>query len=93
MGIQAFFKTKDLRKAGVQITPGEETHWREDDEYNAYVVDFVDRWSTLTFPDGMIHVVHRTEDGGLWIDFNHWGINRPKLLPQFVALDIPFTEG
>jgi hypothetical protein len=90
MGIQASFKAADLKAAGVSIVNGEETHWREGD--TSYEVDYVERWSTLTFPDGMIHTVHRTESGNLWVDFNHWGNNRPKLLPQFVALGIPFTE-
>ena len=92
MGIQAFFKTKHLRKAGIQITSGENTRWRESEDSAGYEVDFVEKWAKLTFPDGTVHTVHQQDDERLWCDFNYWGNNRPVLEPLFKQYKIPYKE-
>ena len=86
MGIQAHFDRRDFESAGLILEDCEEVYVYDDEpSYTAF-------YTRVTFPDGHVHVLHRYGDETLWIDFNHWGSNRPALAPRLHELGIKWRE-
>jgi hypothetical protein len=93
MGIQATISRKALMEAGVEIKDRFENHEFTDPDTDMVVDRWVEHSVQLTFPDGHVHWVHGTESDDLWVDFNHWGNNRPLLKPRLEQLNITWREG
>lgn len=93
MGIQASFSRKALMAAGVGVEDRVEIHELTDPNTDMVVDQWIDHTVVLTFPDGHVHYVNGTDTDSLWVDFNHWGNNRPLLQPRLEQLNITWREG
>jgi hypothetical protein len=88
MGIQLLVKHSDMIAAGCTSTDMVETFWEQDQDGNEYRREF-------------LYQVYSIPDLGEWrsyspinfmVDFNHWGENRPKLMPWLEANQIMWAE-
>lgn len=93
MGIQATIKTADLLNAGCTVRVDRDVSYYWDDTADMEV-EYESFLTFVVFPCGVECGFHgNAADGSVWIDFNHWGSNRPRLQPLLERHHIPWIEG
>jgi hypothetical protein len=86
MGIQVLIGINGLKEAGCTVDITEKYTEFNDQMFN-------DSHADVTFPDGTRYAFYVSETlESLWIDFNHWGSNRPKIEPLLIKYNIPYQE-
>lgn len=92
MGIQVVVSRKELINAGCNVDDHYEVHeTRGDDGYGDVIDSWTDHTVNVVWPNGVSTWWHGTPHT-VWLDFNHWGSNRPRIEPLLKQYFIPFKE-